>query len=130
MTIRERAKGRRMGTLSRRLLGIGLQRVGDIMKTRDGRGLMEQAIGECGAVAAHYGYPLPQRVAAELRDRLLDDTSSWAASMMRDIAQNAGRIEADAIVGDLLARAVAAGRDLPLSRIAYCHLQVYQRQHG
>ncbi|WER47497.1 2-dehydropantoate 2-reductase [Cupriavidus sp. WKF15] len=104
--------------------------VGDIMKTRDGRRLMEQAIDECNAVAALCGYPLPPRVAAEMRDRLLDDASTWAASMMRDIARNAGQIEADAIVGDLLARAATVGRDLPLSRIAYCHLQVYQGQHG
>jgi 2-dehydropantoate 2-reductase len=103
--------------------------VGDIMKTRDGRRLMEQAIDECSSVAALCGHPLPHGVAMEMRDRLLDKASTWAASMMRDIAQDAGRIEADAIVGDLLARAEAAGRDLPLSRIAYCHMQVYQGRH-
>lgn len=100
--------------------------VAAILKTRDGRRLMEQAIEECGTVAALAGHPLPERVTADLRARLLDDTSMWAASMMRDIAQGARRIEADAIVGDLIARAEQAGHDLPLSRVAYCHLQVYQ----
>lgn len=104
--------------------------VGDILKTRDGRRLMEQAIDECSTVAALDGHPVPDRVAVEMRDRLLDETSTWAASMMRDIAQGAGRIEADAIVGDLISHAEAAGRDLPLSRIAYCHLQVYQGRRG
>ena len=104
--------------------------VGDILKTRDGRRLMERAIDECSTVAALCGYPVPDRVAEEMRDRLLDETSTWAASMMRDIAQGARRIEADAIVGDLIAHAEAAGRDLPLSRIAYCHLQVYQGRRG
>ncbi|CAG2155205.1 2-dehydropantoate 2-reductase [Cupriavidus yeoncheonensis] len=104
--------------------------VGDILKTRDGRRLMEQAIDECSTVAALCGYPVPDRVAEEMRDRLLDETSTWAASMMRDIAQGARRIEADAIVGDLIAHGEAAGRDLPLSRIAYCHLQVYQGRRG
>ncbi len=104
--------------------------VGDILKTRDGRRLMEQAIDECGAVAALHGHPVPDRMDVEMRDRLLDETSTWAASMRRDIAQGARRIEADAIVGDLVAYAEAAGRELPLGRIAYCHLQVYQGRHG
>jgi len=104
--------------------------VGDILKTRDGRGLMQQAIDECSTVAALSGHALPERVAADMRSRLLDDASTWAASMMRDIAQGAHRIEADAIVGDLIARAERAGHDLPLSRVAYCHLQVYQGRQG
>lgn len=42
--------------------------------------------------------------------------------MMRDIAQGAARIKAEAIVGDLIARAADRGRELPLSRtpIATC----------
>ncbi|MEM5425256.1 ketopantoate reductase family protein [Paraburkholderia ferrariae] len=104
--------------------------VGDILKARDGRRLMEQAIDECSAVAALCGHTLPEQVSADMRSRLMDDTSSWEASMMRDIAQGAHRIEADAIVGDLIARVAHTGRDLPLSRIAHCHLQVYQGRQG
>lgn len=100
--------------------------VGDIVKTRDGRALMEQAIDECRSVAELAGHALPDDVLADVRGRLLDESSTWAASMMRDIAQGAPRIEADAIVGDLIARAAQSGIDLPLSRIAYCHLQVYE----
>ncbi|PLP99171.1 2-dehydropantoate 2-reductase [Cupriavidus pauculus] len=100
--------------------------VGDIVRTRDGRALMEQAIDECRGVAELSGHALSAGVLADVRGRLLDETSTWAASMMRDIAQGATRIEADAIVGDLIARAAQAGIDLPLSRTAFCHLQVYQ----
>lgn len=100
--------------------------VGDIVRTQDGRALMEQAIDECRSVAELGGHALSEGVLADVRGRLLDETSTWAASMMRDIAQGAPRIEAEAIVGDLIARAAQAGIDLPLSRIAFCHLQVYQ----
>jgi 2-dehydropantoate 2-reductase len=65
-----------------------------------------------------------------MRARLLDETSAWAASMMRDIAQGAPRIEADAIIGDLIKRGAQHGQELPLSRVAYCHLQVYEHQRA
>lgn len=104
--------------------------VGDILKTRDGRALMEQAIDECRCVAEISGHALPEHVLADVRVRLLDETSTWAASMMRDIAQGARRIEAEAIVGDMIARAEKASGDLPLTRIAYCNLQVYEARQA
>ncbi|CAG2161135.1 2-dehydropantoate 2-reductase [Cupriavidus numazuensis] len=100
--------------------------VGDIMKARDGRKLMGQAISECAQVAELAGHALPENVLADARSRLLDESSAWAASMMRDIAQGATRIEADAIVGDLIRRAETAGVTLPLCQVAYCNLQVYE----
>jgi 2-dehydropantoate 2-reductase len=104
--------------------------VGDIVRTRDGRELMRRAMAESGAVAALSGYPLPEPVQQALQARLLDENSTWAASMMRDIAQGADKLEADDLVGDLIARAERFGQDLPLARVAYCHLQVYQGQHA
>ncbi|ODV44422.1 ketopantoate reductase [Cupriavidus sp. UYMMa02A] len=104
--------------------------VGDIMKTQDGRRLMLEAMAECHTVAQLCGHAIPAPVAAAVQGRLLDNSSTWAASMMRDIVQGAPRIEADAIVGDLIARAAAHGCDLPLSRMAFCHLQVYEGQRA
>jgi 2-dehydropantoate 2-reductase len=86
---------------------------------------MLQAIDECTTVAALNGYPLPEQVLTGTQGLLLDEASTWAASVIRNIFQKARHIEADAIVGDLIARASHWGPDLPLSRIAYCHLQVY-----
>jgi hypothetical protein len=96
--------------------------VADIMQTQDGRRLMLDAMAECQAVAQLCGHPIPEPVSDAIQGRLLDSSSTWAASMMRDIAQGAPRIEADAIVGDLVACAAERGRDLPLSRrpIATC----------
>jgi len=104
--------------------------VADIMNTLGGHTLMEQAIDECSSVAELGGYPLSDGVLADIRSRLLDASSTWAASMRRDIAQGARRIEADAIVGDLIARAEMAGMDLPLCRVAYCHLQVFEAKQS
>ncbi|ROR24724.1 ketopantoate reductase [Comamonas sp. BIGb0124] len=104
--------------------------VADILATRDGERLMKQAIGECCAVAAAEGHALSAEDLRGLEARLLDTRSTWAASMMRDIAQDAPRLEAQAIVGDLIVRAERRALDLPLARTAYCHLQVYEGQHA
>lgn len=104
--------------------------VGEILATRDGTRLMRQAITECRAVASAEGVALSSDDAQRLEARLLDRQSTWAASMMRDIAQDAPRIEAHAIVGDLLERAERHGVDTPLLSVAYCHLQVYESQRA
>jgi 2-dehydropantoate 2-reductase len=59
---------------------------------------------------------------------LLDAASPWAASMMRDIDHQAPRLEADHVVGDIIRRAQRFGVDVPLMRVAYAHLQVYEAQ--
>ena len=48
-----------------------------------------------------------------------------SASMMRDLEQGA-QVEADHIVGDMLARGEAKGLDLPMLRLAYAHLKAYE----
>jgi 2-dehydropantoate 2-reductase len=52
-----------------------------------------------------------------------------AASMLRDM-QGGRAIEADHIVGDMMARARAAGRAATLLRAAYAHLQAYVAQRS
>ena len=50
-----------------------------------------------------------------------------ASSMYRDM-QGGHAIEADQIVGDLLARAQRAGIATPLLATAYAHMSVYQNR--
>jgi 2-dehydropantoate 2-reductase len=102
--------------------------IADILSTRDGRALMTQAMEECLSVAAAEGHALSDEDKQRLGARLLDATSTWAASMMRDIAQGAQQLEADAIVGDMIVRAERHGLAVPLVRASYCNLQVYARQ--
>jgi 2-dehydropantoate 2-reductase len=100
--------------------------VAGILATRDGKALMVQAMAECRAVAAASGHPLADAVMQQMDGRLLDKKSEWAASMMRDIDQDAPRLEGDDVVGDMLARARAHGLAAPLLTAAFCHLQAYQ----
>ncbi len=104
--------------------------VGEICRTEDGRALMRRAMDECAAVAATEGRTLPDAVRAQMQARLLDDQLDWMASMARDIAQGAQRVEAANIVGDLVRRAKAFGLDTPIAQAAYCHLQVYEAQQA
>lgn len=100
----------------------------EILATRDGQSLMKQAMLESQSVASAEGQALLPEEVHRIEERLLDSKSAWAASMMRDISQNATRLEAQAIVGDLIDRAERYGLDVPLTRAAYCHLQVYEMQ--
>jgi 2-dehydropantoate 2-reductase len=100
----------------------------EIMATHDGRSLMERVIRETRAVANASGFNLPSEAVVQMEGLLMNPDASWAASMARDIAQSATRIEAVAIVGDMVARAEQFGQDIPLTRAAYCQLQVYQTQ--
>jgi 2-dehydropantoate 2-reductase len=99
--------------------------IGEILATTAGRALVERAIGECEAVAAAEGFPMRGEGAARTRTLLLDPASTWMASMMRDIASHAGRLEHEQIIGDLTRLARRHGIDTPLLDAAYCHLQVY-----
>jgi 2-dehydropantoate 2-reductase len=105
--------------------------VGEIMRTDAGSTLMSQAMAECRTVASASGFALSAETVKQMESRLLDKASGWAASMMRDIAQGAARLEADDIVGDMIRRAGDLGLDSALLRVAYGHLQVYEgQQHG
>lgn len=100
--------------------------VGQIMATEYGAKVMTQAIDECAAVASASGYALSDETLQQTRARLLDPASTWAASMMRDIAINARRLEADAIVGDMARRAGQLHIPARLMEAAYSHLQAYR----
>ncbi|BAN26407.1 ketopantoate reductase family protein [Caballeronia insecticola] len=104
--------------------------VRDILATDNGFALMERAMRECMQVARLSGYPLPEHAIDAMRERLLDRSSAWAASMMRDIDQGQKRLEAEDIVGDMLRRGERHGLDMSLARSAHCHLQVYEGQRA
>jgi 2-dehydropantoate 2-reductase len=104
--------------------------VGDIMASTDGPALMRQAMAECRGVAEAEGHGMGPDAVQAMEAQLLDAASPWRASMMRDIAQGAARLESDAVVGDMVRRAERLGLAVPLIRIAYTHLQAYGRQRA
>jgi 2-dehydropantoate 2-reductase len=102
--------------------------VAEIMRTKDGRAVMQRAMKETQAVASASMHPLSAQTIRQMEALLLDPTREWGASMMRDIGQGMPKIEADGIVGDMLSRADGFGIDAPVLRAAFVHLQVYEIQ--
>src|SRR5690606_336748 len=103
--------------------------VGTIVAGEGGRAFMQALYGECLAVAAAEGEPVPDAAAAQARDTLTQPDSPLAASMLRDL-QAGQAVEGDHIVGDMLHRARAHGIDAPLLATAWGHLQAYRAQAG
>lgn len=64
---------------------------------------------------------------SETRPQVTQKSSPQASSMYRDL-QRGAPIEADQIIGDLLARARQASIETPLLAAAYTHLSVYQNR--
>jgi len=86
-------------------------------------------LDECSAIAKASGYeptgPFFQRTSG----LLTTEGSSMTASMFRDIKAGLP-VEADHVIGDLVARADAAKIPVPKLRIAYIHLKAYEKQRG
>jgi 2-dehydropantoate 2-reductase len=66
---------------------------------------------------------------ARIRGVLTEPGSTFAASMLRDV-EAGNRIEADHVIGDLLARAGALGVATPRLETAYCHLKAYENRRA
>lgn len=82
-------------------------------------------LGEVVSVATAAGHPPSEAFLAHARAILTARGSALTSSMFRDLQQ--GRpIEADQIIGDLLARARRLGVPTPLLAAAYIHLSIYQ----
>jgi 2-dehydropantoate 2-reductase len=83
-------------------------------------------VDECVAVARAAGYPPSAPFLEGTRERLTHAGSPLTASMYRDMQQGKP-VEADAIVGDLVARARNLHVDTPLLAAAFAALTVYER---
>ncbi len=98
--------------------------VGEIMQADDGEALMTETLAECDLVAHAAGHRGRPAFLDRARALLTERGSSFAASMLRDV-ERGGPTEAAHIVGDVLARARAAGLPAPMLRVAWCHLQAH-----
>ncbi len=96
--------------------------VGDVVAaggTDISHGLFDEAAG----IAAANGHPPRAAFAGRMRGMLGQPGLDFTASMLRDI-ERGNRIEADHIVGDLIARGTPEGTRL--LRIAFVHLKAYE----
>ncbi|KMM74887.1 2-dehydropantoate 2-reductase [Xanthomonas sp. NCPPB 1128] len=99
--------------------------IGRIVASDDGVALVRGLYAECTAVATAAGEPVPEAAQASALQLLTQPGSPMKASMLRDL-EAGQQVEAQQIVGDMLARARTAGHAAPLLMAAYCHLQAYQ----
>jgi len=103
--------------------------VGHILASPGGREFILGVRDECSSVATAAGYAPREAFLTRTQGMLTAEGSSLTASMYRDIKAGAP-IEADQIIGDLVARADAAKAPVPRLRVVYTHLKAYERQRG
>ena len=100
---------------------------GDILDTDEGSALMAEAYAACDNTARAAGHVPREAAMAGFKAMLTDRQSTLTASMLRDL-EAGGRTEGAHIVGDMLARACAAGVDPGPLRLAWCHLQASENR--
>ena len=101
--------------------------VGIIMGTLAGEKFVNGLLDECAATAEANGRKLADTQLAVFRSMLTDRNSALVASMLRDVETNKPT-EADHILGDMIAWAENKKLEVPLLRLAYSHLQAYERR--
>jgi 2-dehydropantoate 2-reductase len=97
---------------------------GDILEADEGQAIVLETVDEGRKVAAAAGRDPGEKGIATIRSFLTVKGSKFAASMLHDL-ENGAMVEADHVVGDMIARAKKAGIATPNLRLAYAHLQVY-----
>jgi 2-dehydropantoate 2-reductase len=101
--------------------------IGELEAVHGGREFALAFIDEVVAIVRGVGKPPRDAFLAMTRAMLTAKGSALTASMYRDLQQGAP-VEADQIIGDLLARAEQAGLAAPLLRAANATLSIYQNR--
>jgi 2-dehydropantoate 2-reductase len=99
--------------------------VGEVAAAPGGTDFALGLIDEVVATVQAVGVAPSEAFVANTRETLTKAGSAHTSSMYRDLLKGSA-VEADQIVGDLLARARKAGLSTPLLSLAYTHLAVYQ----
>jgi 2-dehydropantoate 2-reductase len=103
--------------------------VGTILAAPGGRDFLLGILDECSETAAASGFPPSGPFFERAKGMLTTEGSPLTASMFRDVKAGLP-VEADHVIGDLIARADAAKVPVPKLRIAYTHLKVYEQQRS
>lgn len=97
---------------------------GDILEAEEGEAIVLETVDECHEVAAAAGHDPGEKGMKTIRGFLTVKGSRFTASMLHDL-EKGNMVEADHIVGDMIARAKKAGISTPNLRMAHANLQVY-----
>jgi 2-dehydropantoate 2-reductase len=103
--------------------------VGNILVATGGKDFLLGMLDECSAISAAEGFAPAGPFFQRTRGLLTTEGSPMTASMFRDVKAGLP-VEADHVIGDLVARADAAKIPVPKLRIAYTHLKAYEKQRG
>lgn len=103
--------------------------VGNIMAVSGGKEFLLGMLDECSAVASAEGFSPGGPFFQRTRGILTTEGSPMTASMFRDVKAGLP-VEADHVIGDLVARADAARIPVPKLRTAYIHLKAYEKQRA
>lgn len=103
--------------------------VGNIMAVAGGKEFLLGMHDECSAVATAEGFAPAGPFFQRTRGILTTEGSPMTASMFRDVKAGLP-VEADHVIGDLVARADAAKIPVPKLRTAYTHLKAYEKQRA
>jgi 2-dehydropantoate 2-reductase len=103
--------------------------VGNILASPGGKDFVLGMLDECSAVATAEGHAPRAPYLERIHGMLTAEGSPMTASMFRDIKAGAP-VEADHVIGDLIARGDAAKVPVPKLRTAYTHLKAYEKTRG
>jgi 2-dehydropantoate 2-reductase len=103
--------------------------IGHILAAPGGREFILGILDECSAVASREGHAPTGPFFERAKGMLTTEGSQLTASMFRDLKVGA-KVEADHIIGDLIARGDAAKVPVPKLKIVYTHLKTYENQRG
>jgi 2-dehydropantoate 2-reductase len=103
--------------------------VGNILASPGGKDFILGMLDECKAVATAEGYVPRAPFLERTHGMLTTEGSPLTASMFRDI-KAAAPVEADHVIGDMIARGDAGKVPVPRLRTAYTHLKAYEKQRG
>ena len=101
--------------------------IGEIVAAPGGADLSLKVLDESAAVAAACGHKPSEALFARHAAAMTEPGSSLTSSMYRDLRKGAP-VEADHILGDLIARGDAHGVAAPLLKAAFVNLRVYQER--
>ena len=103
--------------------------VGEISRTPDGTRIMTRFLELNAEIATREGYKPSDAFMAEYRALFANTASTYTASMLRDL-ERGGPVEADHIIGDMLAKCRKHGLDDTLHSVAYTHLKSYEQRRS
>lgn len=99
--------------------------IGEVAAAPGGTAFVHQLLDEIAAIVVKVGVPPAATFIGFAKEFLTAEGSPMTSSMYRDLSRGRA-VEADQIIGDLVARGAAAGIAAPMLSAVYANLCVYQ----